>query len=103
MMRTRLEPLRDEICLTAVFYALSDPVRLDIVRKLLSNTDVSCATLYADMPKSTRSYHFRVLRESGVTRTFVEGVCHRVIIRCDDLNFRFPGLLDVLNRASKPF
>lgn len=102
-MRTRFEPHHDEIRLTAVFHALSDPVRLNIVRKLLVDTDVSCATLYADMPKSTRSYHFRVLRESGVTRTFVEGAHHRIVIRCDDLDSRFPGILDALRRASEPF
>lgn len=101
-MRTRFEPHCNEIRLTAVFHALSDPVRLDIVRKLLTDADVSCSTLYADMPKSTRSYHFRILRESGVTRTFVEGTYHRVIIRRDDLEARFPGLLDALDRASDP-
>ncbi len=101
-MRTRFEPRRDEIRLTAVLHALSDPVRLEIARKLLANADLSCSTLCADMPKSTRSYHFRVLRESGVTRTFVEGSYHRVIIRSDDLDARFPGLLEALGRASEP-
>ncbi len=101
-MRTRFEPHCDEIRLTAVFHALSDPVRLDIVRQLRADADVACSTLCADMPKSTRSYHFRILRESGVTRTFIEGAYHRVVIRCDDLDSRFPGLLEALARASEP-
>lgn len=51
-----------------------------------------------DLPPSTSSYHLRLLREAGVTRTRAEGTVRLVSLRRDDLDMRFPGLLNVLTR-----
>ena len=51
------------------------------------------------LPASTGSYHLRLLREAGVTRTRAEGTQRLISLRRDDLERRFPGLVDVLTRA----
>ncbi|HWE69643.1 MAG TPA: helix-turn-helix domain-containing protein [Acidimicrobiales bacterium] len=48
------------------------------------------------MPISTLSYPIRLLRELGVPRSRPEGTDRRVSLRRQDLDERFPGLLDVL-------
>ena len=53
-----------------------------------------------EIPASTLSYHLRLLREAGVTRTRVEGTERHVSLRRDDLDRLYPGLLDVL--GAKP-
>ncbi len=47
---------------------------------------------------STCSYHLRLLREAGLTRTRAEGTQRFISLRRDDLEERFPGLLGVLTR-----
>lgn len=76
--------------------ALADPMRLRIVSSLLKkNSCMSCseAAPCPDMAKSTLSHHFRILREAGIIRTSKIGVENRNILRIDDINARFPGLL----------
>ncbi|MGW6965501.1 ArsR/SmtB family transcription factor [Streptomyces zaomyceticus] len=67
-------PTRDQIRLEAVLHALSDPVRLLIVRDMArERAELSCS--YFDLPvtKSTTTHHFRVLREGGVIRQTYRG------------------------------
>jgi DNA-binding transcriptional ArsR family regulator len=45
------------------------------------------------------SHHFRVLRESGVTRTRLEGRTRFIHLNRTALDGRFPGLLDAVLRA----
>jgi DNA-binding transcriptional ArsR family regulator len=49
--------------------------------------------------KSTLSHHLRVLREAGITLTEPSGTQRVVSLRADDLNARFPGLLDAVLAA----
>jgi DNA-binding transcriptional ArsR family regulator len=93
------EPAVDEIQLERVFAALSDPLRLEIARRLLLESeafDHSCGWFGFDRPKSTLTHHFKVLREAGVTRQRQYGLERRSHVRVDDLNARFPGLLDLV-------
>ena len=86
--------------LATIMRTVGEPVRLDIVRLLADGRERQCSELseVLDLPASTASYHLRLLREAGVTRTRAVGV-HRLIgLRRDDLEERFPGLLDVLTR-----
>ncbi|WP_164669691.1 ArsR/SmtB family transcription factor [Virgibacillus doumboii] len=101
-MRTPFHPSKEDIHFSSVMHALSEPIRLNIVRELLLDPSADCSEMYTDMPKSTRSHHFRVLRESGVTRTEVNGSLHHVSLRHEDLNTRFPGLLDTIAKANEP-
>ncbi|WP_419150144.1 ArsR/SmtB family transcription factor [Pseudomonas aeruginosa] len=47
-------------------------------------------------PKSTMSHHFRVLRDAGLVQTQTIGTTHMNSLRRDDLNNRFPGLLETI-------
>jgi DNA-binding transcriptional ArsR family regulator len=44
--------------------------------------------------KSTRTHHFRVLRETGVIEQRPEGTALVNRLRREELDERFPGLLD---------
>jgi DNA-binding transcriptional ArsR family regulator len=86
-----------------VLHALSDPARLQIVRQLAIGDECTCGTFDLGLSKATLSHHFRVLRESGVVRTRPDGRTRMLSLRKDDLNDRFPGLLEaVLTAESSP-
>ena len=88
------------IDLATVMRTVGDPLRLDIVRLLADDRERPCSEVSEalDLPASTASYHLRLLREAGVTRTRAVGVQRLIGLRRDDLDARFPGLLDVLTR-----
>jgi len=90
------EPAVDELRLETVLGALSDPLRLTIIRKLLLESeqfDHTCGWFGLDRPKSSLTHHFKALREAGLTRQRQYGLERRSHVRVDDLNSRFPGLL----------
>jgi DNA-binding transcriptional ArsR family regulator len=94
-------PERHEIQLVDVLHALADPVRLQIVRHLAdADGDAACSTIPLPVTKSTASHHYRVLREAGVTRVRCEGTHRYHSLRRDDLDARFPGLLDSVLASS---
>lgn len=84
--------------LTRMLHALSDPVRLEVVRSLAANGEQTCAALDGDRPKSTMSHHFRVLRDSGLVETRGERTAHINRLRREEIEARFPGLLDAVLR-----
>ena len=90
-------PAREQIELGAVLHALSDPIRLKIVAALDSLPD-ACPTGGFDVPvtKSTCTHHFRVLREAGIVHQEPEGTARMNTLRREDLDARFPGLLDTI-------
>jgi DNA-binding transcriptional ArsR family regulator len=95
-------PEREEIELAAVMHALSDPHRLEIVRRLADDTEPRpCGTFGFDISKSTMTHHFRTLREAGVIQQERQGTTKMTWLRRDDLDARFPGLLDAV-LAAKP-
>jgi DNA-binding transcriptional ArsR family regulator len=90
-------PPREDLELTAVLHALSDPHRLRIVRKLAEENDSRrCGTFNFDISKSTMTHHLRVLREAGVIEQRAEGTAKLNTLRREDLDARFPGLLDAV-------
>ena len=94
-------PERGEIRLEGVLHALSDPMRLQIVRELAAVGDeLSCSHFDLPVTKSTTTHHFRVLRESGVIRQVYRGTAKMNGLRRDDLDDLFPGLLDALLGAA---
>ena len=87
--------------LFAVMTALTDPVRLGIVTTLDSKAEVACGCFGLPVTKSAGSRHFRVLREAGVIRQRDEGTRRINSLRREELDRRFPGLLDlVLHEAA---
>lgn len=101
VMRAFKHPAIDDVALEDVFHALSDPVRLDIVLRLARDGEASCSALDCGRPKSSMSHHFRVLRDAGLVHTRSEGVMHLNSLRREELDRRFPGLLQSVVRASK--
>ncbi|MFD9304346.1 ArsR/SmtB family transcription factor [Streptomyces sp. NPDC060048] len=99
--RVLAHPEAAEIRLEDVLHALSDPVRLAIVRDLAA-TDAELACSYFELPvtKSTTTHHFRVLRESGVVRQCYRGTAKLNGLRRTDLAELFPGLLDSVLTAA---
>jgi DNA-binding transcriptional ArsR family regulator len=95
-------PRRDDIRLEAVLQALSDPVRLSIVRTLAATpgSQRACGTFGLPVSKSTASHHFRVLREAGVIHQHNHGRERLSELRQADLDSRFPGLLASIVAAS---
>jgi DNA-binding transcriptional ArsR family regulator len=92
--RTLHHPPADTLELTGVLHALADPVRLGIVRALDSDGACRCGAFDLPVTKSTRTHHFRVLRESGVIEQSAEGTAIVNRLRREELDERFPGLLD---------
>jgi DNA-binding transcriptional ArsR family regulator len=88
--------------LAAVLHALGDPVRLELVRALATAGELTCAPSGMDVPKSTLSNHWRILREAGLTVTVRDGRHRRMSLRRDDLEVRFPGLLAVVLEGTAP-
>jgi DNA-binding transcriptional ArsR family regulator len=93
----KFHPLTEDIELSAVLHALSDRQRLRIVRVLAADSAPRrCGSFDLDITKSTLTHHFRVLREAGVIEQRVEGTAKLNSLRRDDLDERFPGLLDAV-------
>jgi len=98
-MENQLEhPDREDIELPAVLQALSDPLRLEIVRAVAADGEPRRCGSFEDLGivKSTRTHHFRVLREAGIIRQERKGTAKFMTLRRDDLDARFPGLLDAV-------
>ena len=99
------EPAAEDLRLETVLAALSDPLRLRIVNKLLlerESFDHACGWFGIDRPKSSLTHHFKALREAGVIRQRQYGLERRSHVRVDDLNARFPGLLDLVASWTAP-
>jgi DNA-binding transcriptional ArsR family regulator len=95
-------PAREEISIAPVLAALSDPMRLEIVCKLADGCELSCGSLGPAVAKSTLTQHLKVLREAGVITQRPVGTSKMTCLRREDLDARFPGLLDsVLSGAAK--
>lgn len=95
--RQYVHPETGDITMPRILFALSDPLRLGMVRHLASaDGEVDSRELGPDLPKSTLTHHTRLLRESGLTWTRGEGRKCLISLRREDLDARFPGLLDAV-------
>lgn len=90
--------------LLAVLQALSDPVRLEIVRQLAGcdeGSGLSCGQIALEVTKSTASHHLKSLRCAGIVAEREEGTRKYVWLRGAELERRFPGLLHSILRAAR--
>jgi DNA-binding transcriptional ArsR family regulator len=98
-----LEPAAAEFQLQRVLAALADPQRLATVRYLARNGESWCTQVMQEaglaMTKSTFSHHLRILREAGVLTKRIQGTRGYTRLRKDDLDQRFPGLMDSIITA----
>lgn len=100
--RTLPHPDAADIRLEAVLHALSDPVRLQMVRALAdAESGLMCSDFDVPVSPSTATHHFRVLRQAGVITQTYAGTAKMSLLRHDDLDALFPGLLDAMIDASR--
>jgi DNA-binding transcriptional ArsR family regulator len=98
-MRVLHHPRSSDMSLAGVLYALGDPLRLKIVARLAVAGEMNCAELECAIARSTMSHHFKILREAGIVRTRKEGTQHLNSLRREELEQRFPGLLEAVLAA----
>ena len=84
----------EDVTVQGVLYALSDPIRMRIFVKLTeAECGQNCVQLAhlgeLDLPKSTLSQHFKILREAGLVRSERKGVELQNHSRCAELKKRF--------------
>jgi DNA-binding transcriptional ArsR family regulator len=106
MARPLTHPHIDDVTVAGILHALSDPVRLGIVSKLLNtpggmNCTETTLKLKLAMPKSTCSQHYRILREAGLILSERRGVDLSSCVRAAELETRFPGLLASILKSYK--
>jgi DNA-binding transcriptional ArsR family regulator len=90
-------PATDEITLDGVLAALADPMRRSIIRQLADGpAEQQCSRFALPVSPSTRTHHFRVLREAGLIAQRYQGTAILSSLRGDDLNSRAPGVLDAI-------
>jgi DNA-binding transcriptional ArsR family regulator len=90
-----------DVQLVDVLSALADPTRLAISRALADGKPHSKnePDWDFDCTKATLAYHYKTLREAGVTLTIVNGRTHDIQLRRDELNSKFPGVIDAILSA----
>ncbi len=88
----------DQIQLIDLLKAMSDPVRLRLLAVMRDGEFHSCRAQIQELGlhKSTLSHHFKVMRQAGLTSTRIVGRRRETRLRKDDLDRRFPGLIDSL-------
>jgi DNA-binding transcriptional ArsR family regulator len=93
-------PQLEQIELTDLMHALSDPARVEIVRCMArERRPLTCSDLDLDRPKSSMSHHFKILRAAGLIETRIEGKEHLNTLRTAELEKKFPGLVKALLRV----
>ena len=93
-MRTVAHPPLGDVELPEALHALSDPVRLEIVRCLARDGECACGSFPVAVSKSTLSHHLKVLRHAGLTETRPDGTLRLISLRREEFDERFPELLD---------
>jgi DNA-binding transcriptional ArsR family regulator len=106
MGRPLTHPHIGDVTVAGILHALSDPLRLGIVSKLLKapagmNCTQMTRKLKLSMPKSTCSQHYRILREAGLIVSERRGVDLSSRVRAAELETRFPGLLASILKSHK--
>lgn len=82
-----------------IFKALADPTRLQIVRTLYYNKkEMSCGEVgeKCEASKSNASYHFRTLREAGLTTVRKDGQTKYIQLNLETFHMYMPGFLDTI-------
>lgn len=97
MAKIFYHPATKDLTIDGVLYALADPIRRNILFRLMKCTGINCSEACEDqLSASTISFHLRILREAGLIYSEKKGVSVINITRKDDLEKRFPGLLHTI-------
>jgi DNA-binding transcriptional ArsR family regulator len=104
MQRPFVHPPTETLRLESVLYALADPVRLEIVRRLMAgDCPLNCSSAApAHLPKSTQSHHFQILREAGLIQSERRGTEVVNKLRLEEIETMYPGVVRTILAAAKP-
>ena len=99
-----IHPNLNDVPLASLLHALSDPARLEIVRRLnesLGGAEGLACNMAApcELPRATLSNHFGVLRSAGLIESRKHGTMVINRLRRAEIDARFPGLLDAVLNA----
>lgn len=97
-METHSHPKLKNIGLDQALKALGDPVRLSIVKQLLKDPsqEKACGTFDYSVTKATFSHHLKILQDAGLIRRRQEGTKKMTSLRSEEVDKRFPGLLEMI-------
>ncbi|WP_018986398.1 ArsR/SmtB family transcription factor [Methylophilus methylotrophus] len=99
-MRQIKHPAIEQVELTDIMYALSDPTRLEIVARLAkAGRKMTCGEFDLNRPKSSMSHHFKILRSAGLVETLIEGTEHMNTLRVAEIEQKFPGVLQSILKS----
>ncbi|MDR5170409.1 ArsR/SmtB family transcription factor [Methylobacillus pratensis] len=101
-MRQIKHPAIEQVELTDIMYALSDPARMEIVGHLAqAGRQMTCGELDLNRPKSSMSHHFKILRAAGLVETVIDGKEHLNSLRLAEIEQKFPGVLSAVLKTIK--
>src|ERR1700741_1962303 len=99
-MRPLIHPAIEDVPVEAILHALSDPVRVAIYAGIVKGCNENCSTFLTvgdrEIPKSTLSHHFKILREAGLIRSERKGVEMFNTSRLAELKERFGDMLSAI-------
>ena len=102
MARAFSHPSPKDITIDGVLYALSDPIRRTIISKLMASAGQNCSsTCSIELSPSTISFHHKILRENGLIHSEKMGVEVVNSVRTEELDKRFPGLVNSILQHHK--
>ncbi|WP_086562759.1 ArsR/SmtB family transcription factor [Streptomyces africanus] len=96
-------PRAEDLEVGPVLLALADENRRRVVTELAARPDEErlCASFELPVSKSSRTHHWRVLREAGLVYQRDAGNRLYMRLRKDDLDRRFPGLIQAVIAADR--
>jgi DNA-binding transcriptional ArsR family regulator len=97
-------PSVETMTVEGVLYALSDPIRAQILADIANAECPQTCSVFLQMqniklPKSTLSKHFKILREAGLIRSVRKGVELQNTSRCAEINDRFGPMVQEILKA----
>jgi DNA-binding transcriptional ArsR family regulator len=86
-----------------IFEALSEPIRMQIVRQIASADELACTTLDETLPvsKSTISYHIKILSHAQLISVRKDGLYYPYRVRGEVFEHYLPTFLDRMVRNAK--
>ncbi|HEX9494750.1 MAG TPA: metalloregulator ArsR/SmtB family transcription factor [Candidatus Limnocylindria bacterium] len=87
----------------AVYAALSEPVRMEVIRLIQGVEELPCTVLAATLPisKSTISYHIKILYHAELISVRKDGRNYHYTLRRDVFESYVPGFLGRLEGSRK--
>jgi DNA-binding transcriptional ArsR family regulator len=98
-------PRAEELEVGPILLALADGNRRRVVAELAERPDEErlCASFDLPVSKSSRTRHWRVLREAGLVFQRDAGNGLYMRLRKEDLDRRFPGLIQAVIAAEQAY